>query len=521
MRQRTTLNTILTVLVCLFAIAGTGNAKTIYVDGDAAGANDGSSWADAYNYLQDALADANSSPKPVEIHVAQGVYKPDRSNGEPNGAGDREATFQLISGVTLKGGYAGFGEPDPNARKIELYETILNGDLGGNDVNNVSGSWWQSREENSCHVVTGSYTKPCATLDGFHITAGIAMGFSPGPNSRGAGMYNNSGSPTVTNCKFSENLADLDGAGMYNHNSNPKVTNCTFGGYWGHWAFGSGGGMCNVHSSPKVTECTFSGVAAGLGGGIYNSCYSNPVIRNCKIAGRGQNGGGIACDGESAPLITNCTLGGLAYEDGGAIYCIGGSSPLITNCVIGGCADEGAGGGLACLEGSSPTIGNCTFVGNSALGGPGAAIYCGENSDPLLTNSIVWGSICNSDSIHGLSRITYSYIDGDPLFADPNNGDYHLKSQAGRWDANSASWVKDDVTSLCIDAGDPMSPIGNEPFPNGGIINMGAYGGTAEASKSYFGKPPCETIVAGDINGDCEVNFLDFRLLALHWLEEH
>jgi len=64
-----------------------------------------------------------------------------------------------------------------------------------------------------------------------------------------------------------------------------------------------------------------------------------------------------------------------------------------------------------------------------------------------------------------------------------------------------------------------MSPVGHEPFPNGGIINMGAFGGTDEASKSYFDKPPCETVVAGDINGDCEVNFLDFRLMALHWME--
>ena len=76
----------------------------------------------------------------------------------------------------------------------------------------------------------------------------------------------------------------------------------------------------------------------------------------------------------------------------------------------------------------------------------------------------------------------------------------------------------DEVTSPCIDAGAPMSPIGLEPFPNGGIINMGAYGGTSEASKSYFGKPVCETIVAGDINGDCEINFKDFWFIALHWL---
>jgi len=101
------------------------------------------------------------------------------------------------------------------------------------------------------------------------------------------------------------------------------------------------------------------------------------------------------------------------------------------------------------------------------------------------------------------------------------DGDYHLKSQAGRWDASEGRWLTDDVTSPCIDAGDPMSPIGLEPFPSGGVINMGAYGGTAEASKSYFGKPPCETIVAGDINGDCEVNFSDLCIMALHWCEEH
>jgi len=65
-----------------------------------------------------------------------------------------------------------------------------------------------------------------------------------------------------------------------------------------------------------------------------------------------------------------------------------------------------------------------------------------------------------------------------------------------------------------------MSPIGLEPFPNGGRINMGAYGGTAEASKSYFGAPVCETIVAGDINGDCRVDFADFGIMVSHWRAE-
>jgi hypothetical protein len=106
----------------------------------------------------------------------------------------------------------------------------------------------------------------------------------------------------------------------------------------------------------------------------------------------------------------------------------------------------------------------------------------------------------------------------DPQLVDPNAGDFHLKSQAGHWDLASKGWIRDSVTSPCVDAGDPNSPIGEEPFPNGGRINMGVYGGTAEASKSYFGKPVCDTVIPGDINGDCKVDFKDLVILTQHWL---
>jgi hypothetical protein len=65
-----------------------------------------------------------------------------------------------------------------------------------------------------------------------------------------------------------------------------------------------------------------------------------------------------------------------------------------------------------------------------------------------------------------------------------------------------------------------MSPIGWELFPNGGFVNMGAYGGTSEASKTYFGEPVCETIVAGDINGDGKVDRADLEIMALHWTDD-
>ncbi|MCD6378702.1 MAG: hypothetical protein J7L99_07635, partial [Planctomycetes bacterium] len=75
-------------------------------------------------------------------------------------------------------------------------------------------------------------------------------------------------------------------------------------------------------------------------------------------------------------------------------------------------------------------------------------------------------------------------ISTDPLFADPSAGDFHLKSKAGRWSPKLRKWVQDDTSSPCIDAGDPTSNFSNEPLPNGGRVNIGAYGNTAEASKS-------------------------------------
>ena len=86
---------------------------------------------------------------------------------------------------------------------------------------------------------------------------------------------------------------------------------------------------------------------------------------------------------------------------------------------------------------------------------------------------------------------------------------------------NNKSRIQDDVTSPCIDADDPISAIGLELFPNGGVVNMSTHGGTAKASKSYFGDPVCETIVAGDINGDCRVDFSDVALMAAHWLVDN
>jgi hypothetical protein len=125
-------------------------------------------------------------------------------------------------------------------------------------------------------------------------------------------------------------------------------------------------------------------------------------------------------------------------------------------------------------------------------------MQCDYCSSIRLVNTIFWNDMPDEISYRPTPvTVTYSDIQGgwpgegnidiDPLFADPYNGDFHLKSQAGRWDEFSESWVIDDVTSPCIDAGDPNSSVAFEPFPNGVIINIGVYGNTVEASKSPSG----------------------------------
>jgi len=221
----------------------------------------------------------------------------------------------------------------------------------------------------------------------------------------------------------------------------------------------------------------------------------------------------------------------VARNQGGGISVFAGADAFIRNCTIVSNHSQFFGGGLYFPPGSAgregSIISSCIIWDNTAdLGGDQIGASNDPRGGPRRTSTVsfrycfiqsgpdagYWPEHDWEDTLkEGI------ILQANPGFADPNNGHYHLKSQAGRWDPNNQTCVQDDATSPCIDAGDPNSPIGYEPFPNGGIVNLGAYGGTAEASKSYFGEPLCETIIAGDINGDCKVDFKDLQIMALQW----
>ena len=489
--MKTNLKIWLVMVALLSGMVGTAfGGKIIYVDADATGLNNGSNWANAYKYLQDGLASARSAPfKPVEIRVAQGIYKPDQ--GKRITPGDRMASFQLINGVTIKGGYAGFGEPDPNVRDVALYETILSGDIGRPS----------DKSDNCYHIFyhpEGLNLDATATLDGFMITGGNADG-SSGLQASGSGMLNQDSSPKLTNCTFSYNSAIgygeanvAEGGGMFNQNSSPKLTNCTFSYnsaiVYGGSSIARGGGMLNQNSSPKLTNCTFSynsaiaygEVSVAEGGGMLNQ-DSSPKLTNCtfsynssSVAYREVNfsqGGGMSNNWNSSPSVEGCSfIGNSAHHYGGGMYNYDNSSPKVEGCTFSGNAANEDGGGMYNYN-SSPAITNCTFNGNSA--GDGGGMHS-ERSNMNVTNCILWSDVPSEIYSDTPIVVTYSDVQGswpgvgninaEPLFVAPIGGNLHLQAD-----------------SPCINAGDPNYVAGpNETDIDGELrvmferIDMGA-----------------------------------------------
>ncbi|MBN2128666.1 MAG: right-handed parallel beta-helix repeat-containing protein, partial [Sedimentisphaerales bacterium] len=325
-----------TVLCALFASVCTPAQSTlIYVDDDAPPGGDGSSWATAYTFLQDALTEGAATAEAVEIRVAQGTYRPDRDAANPGGTGDREASFELLSGLTLAGGYVGVGASDPNARDWEAHLTILSGDLLGDDATGVDPCDFRddvTREENSLNVVTA---RAFATLDGVVVTGGHAMPFRctgrgscpdvvPADGFCGGGVLVEADGVTLRHCRFERNFGDMMGGGAFVYRGdNFIVQACTFfengagrggaqgGGlharestvtiresqFFDNWTQSKGAGFYCWHCELVVAGCTFQRNRADWAGGAFSTrggtaFISDSAIIACSAGRRG--GGGIS-----------------------------------------------------------------------------------------------------------------------------------------------------------------------------------------------------------------------------------
>lgn len=399
---------LIALLVPLFTPTTSAQAAVtiVYVDADAPlDVNDGSSWAQAYTTLQDALTQAEPTTEaPVEIWVAAGTYYPDEGGGQADN--DRSATFTLKNNVAIYGGFAGT-ETQLSERDWETNRVTLSGDLIGNDLPNVA-----TNGDNAHHVVTGSGTDATAILDGVTVIGGNANG--AGTWGYGGGMYTNAGSPTLTNVTFSVNVG-LDGGGMHNDNgSAPTLTDVTF---TNNTAAGGGGGMFNTNSNPTLINIAFIDNTAHNGGGMYNT-NSNPTLTNGSFSTnrtRFADSGGMY-NTTSNPTLTNGSFitNSTRTADGGGMFNTN-SNPTLNNVIfVRNNVDFFGGAGMANENGSSPTLTNVTFIENRA--GSGSGMHNTANSNPTLTNVAfidnfaedIGGGMWNVESSPTLNNVTFT-----------------------------------------------------------------------------------------------------------------
>ncbi len=391
--------------------AARSDSTILYVKYDATGADDGSSWADAFTSLQSALAAATSGS---EIWVAAGTYRPTTGT-------DRTVSFQLKNGVAIYGGFAG-KETARSQRNWRNHPTKLSGDIG------VRGS----AGDNSYHVVKSASNDATALIDGFVVCDGSAT--NPPGWHLGGGMFVINGSPTVNNIVFSENTA-VAGGGMYNYESSPTVSNVFF---YDNSAAPSGGGMYNYYSDIHLANAAFVGNTATVGGSSQGT------------------GGGMTNYFCSPTLVNVLFLGNASYGWAGALYNFT-ASPTVVNATF-SYNIAGYGGALYNYFGSSPTITNSILWGNVAYM-EGAQVYT-DGSTCAITYSDVQAGYPGSGN-----------IDADPLFlrnaspghdglwgtADDDFGDPHLRLGSPAVDAGDNAALPADFADLDGD-GDAAEP---------------------------------------------------------------
>jgi len=451
-----------TLMLLLFGLVESASAAIYHVNLNAAGANNGTSWTDAFVDLQDAIS---ISVFGDEIWVAQGVYKPTTGTS-------RSSSFVIKNGTQVYGGFNGT-ETDLNQRNVAVHTTVLSGEIGSG-----------SASDNSYRVVRFSNVANQTRLDGFTITAAYN---NQGGSSYGGGASSTASSPIIANCIFSGNYCSV-GGGAINHSTSGILTlqNCVFDGNVGNTY---GGGALRLYAGTiNVSNCYFKSNQSDTYGGAIFLYEATLNISNSVFAGN----------------IAQTTGSAIRVSDIGTLH-------LSNSLVVGNFAEQsGAITSSTFSNTSAHTIKNCTIAHNKQVNSTGSSLPCAValNDEALVTNSIIYG---NSNSIQILSTgltfnnsITQSATNNatgtnvqyvDPQFilpGDVNNAPFDTTGLNYRMDLLSAG----------IDAGLNANASGSfdlsgNPRIHNNTIDLGAYEESFCVSSSEFTSNTPYTICGG------------------------
>ncbi len=262
-----------------------------------------------------------------------------------------------------------------------------------------------------------------------------------------------------------------------------------------------GGGIdCQTETSPTLVDLVVTeNVARRGGGGIYFTRNATPIIKrvlisgnSCVIGGGGIGswlpahayledviitdntsddlGGGLYGESNGSYTLKNVLIYGNTADHGGGVHFYGSVGNVFNSVtVVGNNAEEGSAGGISLGSGEEGTGGStCDMVNSIVWGNTETQIFHYKNSESEFPLNISFCDIEGGEEgvrLSGGAELNWldGNIDEDPLFVDPDEGDYRLM-----------------VDSPCIDAGDPDS----DPDPDGTRADMGAipffHGGVVE-----------------------------------------
>ncbi|MCB9351762.1 MAG: hypothetical protein H6573_30355 [Lewinellaceae bacterium] len=500
----------------------------IRVDKDATGNNNGSSWADAFTDLQDALRAAYPGD---QVWVAEGVYYPTSCN--PCTDADREIAFTSRNGVELYGGFAAV-EDQLNQRDVEANPTILSGNIG---IQNDS-------TDNSYRVVLLKNVASKTLIDGFTIEEGNAdraFGFSFGGGLYIDGAGGSEGSPVVQNCTFRNNYATggggicMDGSG--NGTIRATLRNCTFEGNTCSLLAVSRGAAVLVAGSvgaiiePQFIGCTFRNNYSGDDGGaialnvtsteLLARSFSAVRIDSClfennRTEGQFGRGGAIwmlmGSNTESRNLISNSRfINNLAGGNGGAIFnrasfALSLADDRIINCFFSGNNSEQDGGGLY-FRGSQDAVNtgqavNCAFYNNQAALSGGAVFSTSFASEAGVTQN----QLINC-SFFGNS----AQLEGGAVYLDGAAGGVNEMaiSNSILWENNASSADKEAFNnggtlslSHCIIQDGHSGPANQEAIQTADPLFLAPTDGDLRLS-------PCSPAVNAGLNDFLPIDFFD------------
>lgn len=523
-------------------------ADVIHVHAEASGANDGTSWSNAYSELHQALSNCVSGD---EVWVAGGVYTPV----------DAEHSLNLVNGVGMYGGFSG-NETSREQRNPSVNLTILSGDILQDDTVDSSPfapPWPYNVNHNTTNarkVIVANGVNAATVLDGFRIVKG---GFGPG-----GGLYCNGSGLIVRNCYFAENFANFGhGGAIFLWDSNASITDCTF--YHNLAYQGSGGAIFIAGAStPTIRDCTFSANMAvatngqtGQGGAIQIDTTMDVTIERCTFDGniskpfqtgsfeipRGGAISSFCVASDPTTTIRECVFRNNQSAYGGAIFVWNPSRVL--NCAIdhntaftyagsGGQSVGGEGAGMT-AQWTTLTVLNCSVANN--VGGESSGIAIFEflpnfPAEAVVRNSIIWGNVAlgqdvspRNVGIRGNYSAEYSCI--QDLFTDEPGEDPIDPANYPGCIAVNPAFVSAATGNLrllgnspCIDAGGNSYVLasmvfdldGHARFINDPVVTDTGNGTAPLVDMGAFEHAPA--LLLGDVNCDGILNVADAEALV-------